>query len=557
MRFSKSSWILALAVPALFASNAARADQLAPGDPANLLVLDEDFIDDLDQPTSVAFLPDGKILVTEKGGALKVFDADGSPLNDSTDHFVAHDFDVDTESEKGLLNVLVHPDFATNRRLIFYYSAASQPDSRKNRVATAPLREDYTLDLGQEQILIDDIWGPANHDGGALAIANGMLYVGVGDTGCNKSPITMQGEPRNYFATCLTNVNGKILRINLDGSIPSTNPLASLSEVTSCNNTCPNYSANGCNGCDGNAPSELGAPRTEIFAWGIRNPWRIWADPQTNYVWVGDVGENNWEEINVITEGGKHFGWPFREGSEGRPATTCAGVTTPDPGNCVDPVYAYPHADGLAVTGGPIVDDCRWPEALRNRYYFSDPYGGEIWSLAVNSTRDGVTGERATVVTGLPGGGFQPGGVVSFTMGPEGALYYVAITGRVGRLAPQQPIECEPGTGGAGGGSSSGGSAGSSGGAVSSGGSGGAGTGGSAASGGVGGVPGTGGGMTGTGGTTGTGGGSNGGSSSGDDGGCGCRVGGRSASTALGLFGILAGAAAYGSRRRTRARARR
>ena len=139
MKILRHSWLVALALPALFSTKVALADTLAPGDPATLLTLDEQVVGGLTQPTAMAFLPDGKILVTQKGGEFKIFEADGSNLNAAAQQFVSATFDVDDASEKGLLNVRVHPDFATNRRLIFYYSANGAPVQNKHRVSSMVL----------------------------------------------------------------------------------------------------------------------------------------------------------------------------------------------------------------------------------------------------------------------------------------------------------------------------------------------------------------------------------------------------------------------------------
>src|SRR5574341_148526 len=390
---------------------AACADAPAPG-----WVL-QDFVTGLGPVTDLAFLPDGRMLITEKTGALHLRGADGSMK-------VAARLPVDSRSEKGLLGVAVDPEFARTRRIFLYYSladAAGGTDRDRHRVISAPLLDGGTLDLAAAELLVSGLRGPANHDGGGLAIGpDGKLYVGVGDTGCNSGePPEPTYAPTNYFATCLTNANGKILRLNLDGSVPADNPLAAVTSATACGETCGRA-----------VGSATGAPRREIWAWGLRNPWRFCFDPRTGRLWVGDVGEVTYEEIDVVEEG-RHDGWPWREGSHGWPRTKCREIAPPA-GDCVDPVYECRHGgasagidgDCQSITGGVFPDSPAWPASHRGLYLFGDNANGRIWTLTLNAARDGVLpGSRREVgrVQGMP---------VSFVVGPDGAVYVAVLPGR-------------------------------------------------------------------------------------------------------------------------------
>jgi glucose/arabinose dehydrogenase len=479
---------LALGLSLAFAAESTWAQELAPGAPTDLLNLD-DYVTGLSEPTALAFLPDGTMVVTEKGGAVKL-------RNSAGDVVEAGRFSVDTGSEKGLLNVLPHPDFADNRLLFFYYSAEDGTDEDRHRVVSVELGTDNELDMESEEILVRGLRGPANHDGGALALDKEQthLYIGVGDTGCNSGAPPESMVVSNYFGTCLTNGNGKILRVALDGSIPADNPLVGETEVTACGATC------------GAEPTTTGAPREDIWAWGFRNPWRIWTDPVTGNLWVGDVGEVTYEEIDIVDpEGGKHYGWPYREGESGAPASKCTEIQ-PDVGDCVDPAYFCSHdedapmdGDCASITGGFILDDCSWPEEFRGRYLFGDHSRNHVFTVEVNETRDGVVpGTREQIVE-------RAGGPVHFALGPDGAVYYANVSGgEIVRISPKSPSMCAPDAGaGSGGSNASGGSNG------------------------TGGTSGTGG-TNGTGGTSGTAGssasGGSGTSNDDDDGGCGCRT---------------------------------
>src|SRR5262245_65077457 len=268
---------------------AARADALSTTgqpSPAAIFTLEERFVSGTGQTTDFRWLPDGRLVVINKSGGVLVRPATGGPL------VSAGSFDVDTGSEKGLLGVAVHPDFATNVQLFFYYSAAASAggtDDDRHRVVMRTLGSDSRLSPG-ETVLLRGLRGPANHDGGALDIGpDRLLYVGVGDTGCNSGQVPEPPyTPTNFYATCLADFpqtngggNGKILSIGLDGGIPATNPLVGATGVTACGTSCAAPISDGM----------LGTARAEIFAWGFRNPFRLWVDPLTGRVWVGDVGE--------------------------------------------------------------------------------------------------------------------------------------------------------------------------------------------------------------------------------------------------------------------------
>jgi glucose/arabinose dehydrogenase len=391
-----------------------------PQDPAFRV---ETAVSGLAATTDLAFLPDGRMLVTEKAGALKL--VDGGVAR------VVGRFPVDDTSEKGLLGVVVDPDFARTRRVFLYYSAADSAggtDLDRNRVVSVTLGADGRVDSGSEKVLVRGLRGPANHDGGGMAIGpDGMLYVGVGDSGCNSNrPPEPIYDPTNYFATCLGNGNGKILRVGLDGSIPADNPLVGVAQATACGATCGEPVLG----------RPLGPPRRDIWAWGLRNPWRFAFDPVTKLLWVGDVGEVTYEELTIV-ERGRHHGWPWREGRHGWPRARCREVT-PDAGDCVDPVYECDREHGAAgvdrgcrsITGGEFLAGPRWPEALRRRYVFGDNVTFQLWSIELTGDRRGVVpGSRRDLAKAAA----MP---VSFRRGPDGDVYVAVLPGSVLRISP-------------------------------------------------------------------------------------------------------------------------
>jgi glucose/arabinose dehydrogenase len=434
---------------------------------------------------------------------------------------------VDTEIEKGLLGVVADP--MTPDTFYFYVSNGSS-DSDKHRVVKGTLAADNMITIDAMPIIAASrnngpgLEGPANHDGGGLVIHEGMLYVGVGDTGSNATP------PTNKYASCLNKPNGKILRVNLDGSVPTDNPLSNETMVTSCDTV---------RGTFGTA-----APDKRIFAWGLRNPWRFWVDPHTDLFWIADVGELDREELS-IGGGNQHYGYPFHEGfidwREEDPSVdlgkSCDEEFLPSR-PCTEPVYDYDHsgANQSSIIGGLIPEGCGWMNALDNKlfYIFADYNRNFFRALEVSPDRMGVASMTADDF------GSFTGGPASFRQGPDGGLYVVMNNaGAVYRFSPKMLTgdDCtDPGTGGTGGMAGASGAAGTAG--AGEGGTAGASAGaGGAASGGM-----AGGGMAGT--ATagaGNGGGSSGSGTTGGAGASGGQAGGQAGSATGGTAGMSAG----------------
>ncbi len=419
---------------AVLATLPAGAQTLTPGGPANTFQMGT-YVSGLGPLTDFRFLPDGRVVMTEKTGAVKVRRTDGSVVT-------AGSFTVDSDSEKGLLGVEVDPQFATNT-FLYFYASDGPSTANKHRVSKVKLKPDNFLDCtgscsaaqGSVQVLLQNLRGPANHDGGGLAIGpDGKLYVGVGDTGAN-SGLPPGGPITNYIATCLTTANGKVLRINLDGAIPADNPLAAAGTRVPA-----------CDGSPGSAPNPsnvTGIPRAEIWSWGFRNPFRFWFDAQTDRLWVGDVGEVSYEEVDLVTKG-QHYGWPWREGAFGHPVTSCDNLGADGGGaHCVEPAYFCEHAGALgdndgncqSITGGIFVDSPSWPAPYRGRYFFGDNANGNVWTLTPNAARDGfVPGPRSDFGTGFP----TP---VRFLVGPDGNLYVGDLGGNIVVISPRPGVD--------------------------------------------------------------------------------------------------------------------
>lgn len=381
------------------------------------------YVSNLNVPVGAKFLPDGRLVIIEQfSGNIRLWN--GTQLT------TIGNISVQTSGERGLLGLAVDPEFATSRRLYFYFSAGG---AQRVGYALMDAQTDQ-VDTANLTVLLEGMAANRNHNGGSIEFGpDGYLYIGVGDTGCNCGcgPGT---NTNNFFPTCLTSLHGKILRLDRDGGIPATNPLVGVNEVTACG------TGSACTAAD-DPLAGTGAPRTEIYNWGFRNPWRFSFDAETGFLWVGDVGEVTYEEITVSTGPGQHHGWPYREGAHGQALTTCATATSQS-GDCRDPAFEYPHnetpASGSAsVTGGVFSHHCSWPEAWRGLYWFADYNKNRVWTLTPNANRDGVTGGRTIIVR-------NAGGPVHFTVGPDGAIYYINITfGEIMRLAPAAPATCD------------------------------------------------------------------------------------------------------------------
>jgi len=319
-------------------------------------------------PTSLAVPGDGsgRLFVTEQTGTVKIIDSSGTvlsePFLDISDSLAPQ---VQAYDESGLLGMAFHPDYSANGRFFLFYTAAPGPDTPEGyhsdvRISEFSVSADSPdrADTAGEAVLIQVPNPQANHNGGQLAFdSDGLLYIGIGDGGSANDVGTGHTEDIGN-AQDLTNLLGKILRLDVSGpgsaSVPETNPFA----------------------------GSLTA-RPEIFAYGLRNPWRFSFDrQQARRLFCGDVGQNLYEEINIVTGGG-NYGWNIKEG---RICFDPENATTPleacaDTGYLgeplIDPILVYPHPDGpteiagRSVTGGYVYRGGAL-EQLSGAYVFAD-----------------------------------------------------------------------------------------------------------------------------------------------------------------------------------------
>lgn len=379
---------------------------------------DTAYVSGLNDPTALAFLPDGRLLITQKGGTGAEATSTSLLLFDGTTVSIAGIVDVCVIGEEGLLGVAVDPRFTETGFLYLYRTVpvsgacadAHGSSQAVNQIVRVRLRSDGTLDPASVTVLLDGIVTGANglHSGGGLRMGpDSKLYVSVGDTHQGDN----QGEPgssTNVFAQDLTVLNGKVLRLDLTGAIPADNPFVGRAGV-----------------------------RPEIFAYGFRNPWRFGFDPQTGRLWLGDPGDFTWEEIDIVV-GGTNHGWPYCEGTQ--PAGCTQDIRGDDPIGM--PVLTYPHSgsglEGEAVIGGAFAPTSGpFAQAgLGGDYFFADLgepgvlSGGTLWHAAPTTARDGITSTPTMIVSAAA----NP---VEVVFGPDGALYYATfMSGEVRRVTP-------------------------------------------------------------------------------------------------------------------------
>ncbi len=347
------------------------------------------------QPVAMKQAPgdNARWFVVEKSGAIRVFDND--PATMTADTFIDISAIVNSANEGGLLGLAFHPNFPATPYAYLSYTRTSAPlVSWISRFTTND--GGLTLDAASEVVLFTVEQFDTNHNGGDLAFGpDGFLYAGFGDGGGG-------GDPQLNGQNTLT-IPGSIVRIDVDSgspfAIPPTNPFAGNALCTS---------GSGAASCP------------EIFAWGFRNPWRFSFDTVTGKLWVGDVGQGNWEEIDVV-DVGENYGWNVREGAHCfNPATGCATTF-------VDPITEYARGGGGSVTGGYVYRGSTVAN-LSGWYVFGDFVTGQLYAIPENSPQGTVP--ELMDATGLS--------IVAFGQDQDGELYVVDFSGALYSVV-QQP----------------------------------------------------------------------------------------------------------------------
>ncbi len=327
-----------------------------------------------------------RLFVVEQTGRIRIVEGDAL----LPDPFLDINARISCCGERGLLSLAFDPAYAQNGRFYVYYTDVAG-DTRVSRFSVGG--NPNTADPGSEALIIAVPQPYSNHNGGLIAFGpDGHLYVGLGDGGNANDP---DGNGQD-----LGTLLGSILRIAVGGSggytVPADNPF-------------------------------VGSPaaRSEIWAYGLRNPWRFSFDRQTGDRYIGDVGQGRIEEIDVepsTSAGGVNYGWNTMEGSE------CFGAPTCDRTGLTLPVFEYDHGSGCSVTGGYVYRGAALP-ALRGIYFYSDYCSGWIRSFRYQNGQ----ATEPTDWTGV----LNPGAnVTSFGEDAAGELYVTTLGGRLYRLAP-------------------------------------------------------------------------------------------------------------------------
>ena len=327
-----------------------------------------------------------RLYVAEQGGRIRVIR--GGQAQSTA--FLDISGRITSGGERGLLGLAFHPQFAANRRFFVNYTDRGGD----THVAEFAAPSADAADPGSERTLLFVAQPFANHNGGGLAFdTSGRLLIGLGDGGS-------AGDPLGN-AQALDTFLGKILRIDVDAgmpyAVPSDNPFRSTS---------------------GALP--------EIWAYGLRNPYRFAVDPPTGDLYIGDVGQNRVEEIDVgpaSRRGGENYGWNVLEGSQCySPPSGCdrAGFTLP--------VYEYRHPEGCSVTGGVVYRGCRMPD-LAGTYFFGDFCTGLVRSFR-------LANGQATDLRDWTGGLRGVDSPTAFGLDADGEILVVDYDGEVYRLEP-------------------------------------------------------------------------------------------------------------------------
>lgn len=337
----------------------------------------------LNNPVDMADPGDGRLYIVQQGGLIRMWN--GSSLSTFLD--VSGLITSPAGNEQGLLSIAFHPDYLSNRYFFIWYTGTGGllTLARYRRDALNP----DLADPSTAQILFTQAkpGTPAytNHNGAKLNFGpDGYLYIGTGDGGSGGDPFNNAQNGASYL--------GKLLRIDVNSfatsapfyDIPPTNPFLSVGDGI----------------------------LDEIYAIGLRNPWRWSFDRNTGDLWIADVGQNAWEEVNYLPAGstaGANYGWDCYEGAVVYPASSC----TP-PGTVV-PVFTYPHnstTGGYSITGGYVYRGTEYP-GLQGYYITADYVSGNLWTIKP----DGGGGWQVNMQTGLPNN------ISSFSERPDGSLY--------------------------------------------------------------------------------------------------------------------------------------
>ena len=370
---------LALSIAGLFISSSNSNAQTYPTGFQQVLVANG-----ISNPTVMAFAPDGRLFVAQQTGALRIIE-NGILLSTP-----AITLSVNSSGERGLLGIAFDPNFTSNNFIYLYYTLSSAANNRISRFTMSG----NTIVAGSESIVLnlDPLSSATNHNGGTIDFGpDGKLYVGIGE------------NANTAHSQNLDTYHGKILRINSDGSVPAGNPFTGGT-----------------------------AQRQRVWEYGMRNPYTLSIQPGTGRIFVNDVGQNAWEEVNDCTTGGLNYGWPTAEGFSSNPAFT-------------NPVYAYAHGGGVgfgcAITGGTFFNptSSNYPSQYTGRYFFLDFCNNWIDMLTLSGSTATRTNFASSIAGSPVGMATGPDGNLYFLSRANSAVYKITFTGSTAPVITTQP----------------------------------------------------------------------------------------------------------------------
>ena len=343
------------------------------------------FADDFSQPVEMKNVGDDRLFIVEKTGRIQILNSDGTTEDTP---FLDISGSVSNGGEQGLLSVAFHPDYENNGFFYVNYTKTNG-DTRIARFEVSD-GDPNVADAGSELVIVEYDQPFGNHNGGCLQFGpDGYLYIASGDGGSG-------GDPGNR-AQNTELLLGKLLRLDIDNpeggnnyGIPDDNPFAGSATEAE-----------------------------EIWAYGLRNPWKFSFDVTAGDIWIADVGQNAFEEVNkaAITAAGLNYGWRCYEGNAEFNTTGC-----PDDSELTFPVSEYAHAGGTAnsIVGGYVYRGTDNPD-LQGYYFFADTYRNFIGTVDSEENTDIYTGFNGTWV--------------SFGQDSNGEMYIISIGGQIYRIS--------------------------------------------------------------------------------------------------------------------------
>ena len=339
----------------------------------------------------------GKLWVMEQAGTVWIIDLKTGEKSEKP-FLKINDKVTRKGNEQGLLGLAFSPDFEKSGRYYINYTE----NSGDTRIVRYESKDRKTTDPESGETILEIKQPFGNHNGGWLDFGpDGFLYIATGDGGAGNDPKNLAQDLSSHL--------GKLLRLDVSVDKGYQSP-----------------KDNAFNGKKGALP--------EIHAFGLRNPWRCSFDRETGDFWIGDVGQNAWEEINFVKDGkagGMNFGWRLREADVKTPAK---GIGGDAPEDNVEPVYVYKHgngpSEGLSVTGGFVYRGSKVPD-LKGRYVFADYQNPRIWSVV---EKGGKVSDFTDHTSDLQPEGGRINLISSFGEDAEGELYITDLSGPVYRI---------------------------------------------------------------------------------------------------------------------------